>query len=93
MIVGLLTVSIEIPESGTLKDKRQVLRSLLDGLRIKYNISAAEIDRLDSRRFATIGIACVSNDRDFCNKVLESVRSRIESNPRIVTLEYSIEFI
>ncbi|MDO8685015.1 MAG: DUF503 domain-containing protein [Armatimonadota bacterium] len=93
MIIGVLTVSIEIPESNSLKDKRQVLRSLLDGIRIKYNVSAAELDRQDSRRFSTIGVACISSDRNFIDRVLNSVMTRIKSNPRLVALDYTIEFL
>jgi uncharacterized protein len=88
-----LTVSLEIPESNSLKDKRHVVRSLLDGLRPKYNISAAEMDQLDSWRRAVIGIVCISNDRAHTNRVLDSVISRIESNPRLAVLDYGIEFI
>ena len=93
MIIGVMTVSIEIPESRSLKDKRQVLRSLLDGLRSKYNISAAELDRQDSWNFSTIGAACISNDKAFANRVLDSVVGRIRSNPRVILLDYTIEFV
>jgi uncharacterized protein len=93
MVIGVLTASIEIPESGSLKDKRHALRSLLDGLRNKYNVSAAELDRQDSWRFSTIGVACISSDKAFANKVLDSVASRVGSDPRLVLLDYSIEFL
>ena len=93
MTVGVLTVSIEIPQSGSLKDKRQVLRSLLDGLRNKFNVSAAELDRLDSWNYSTIGVAVISNDKVFANRVLDNVARRIESNPRITILEYALEFV
>ncbi|MDO8586244.1 MAG: DUF503 domain-containing protein [Armatimonadota bacterium] len=93
MTIGVLTVSIEIPESGSLKDKRRTLRSMLDGLRGKYNISAAELDRQDSWNFSTIGAACISSDKVFVNRVLDSVVGRIRSNPRVVILDYAIEFV
>lgn len=93
MLIGVLTVSIEIPESRSLKDKRQVLRGMLDGLRAKFNVSIAELDRLDSRSFSTIGAACVSNDKVFVNRSLETVMSKVRSDPRIVVLDYTIEFV
>ena len=93
MTVGVLTVSIEIPESSSLKDKRRVLRSLLDGMRNKFNISAAELDRLDSHNYSTIGVACISNDKAFANRVLDSVADYVRSNPRVTTLDCSIELI
>jgi uncharacterized protein YlxP (DUF503 family) len=93
MTIGVLTVSIEIPGSASLKDKRQVLRSVLDVLRAKFNVSAAELERQDSRQFAAIGVSSISNDKVFTGQVLESVRAKIESDPRIVVLDYSIEFL
>lgn len=93
MVIGVLTASIEIPESGSLKDKRHALRSLLDNLRNKYNVSAAELERQDSWKFSTIGVACISSDQGFINKVLGSIADRIGSDPRVVLLDYSIEFL
>ena len=93
MVIGVLTVSLEIPGSNSLKDKRQVLRSLLDGLRLKYNISASELDNLDSWRRATIGLAIVSNDKVFANQVLNSAMGRVESEPRVTALDYTLEFL
>jgi uncharacterized protein len=93
MVIGVLTASIEIPESASLKDKRQALRSLLDNLRNKYNVSAAELERQDSWKFSTIGVACISSDQAFINKVLDSIAGRIGSDPRVVLLDYSIEFL
>jgi len=66
---------------------------MLDGLRSKFNVSVAELDRLDSRSFSTIGAACVSNDKAFVNQSLETVMSRVRSDPRIVALDYTIEFL
>ena len=93
MVIGVLTVFLDIPGSSSLKDKRQVLRSLLDGLRRKYNVSAAELDSLDSRRRATIGVTIVSNDKVFANQVLNSAMGRVESDPRVTTLDYTLEFL
>jgi uncharacterized protein len=93
MTVGILTVSIEIPESGSLKDKRQVLRSLLDGLRLKHNVSAAELDHLDSWSLSTIGATCISNEQAHANRILDGVMNRIRANPRVVVLDYAIEFV
>ena len=55
-------LSFYIPESNSLKDKRQVRRSLIDKTRHKFNAAVAEIDTLDSHKQLTIGIAVVSGD-------------------------------
>ena len=51
-----------IPQSTSLKDKRQVRRSLVDKTRRKFNVSVAEIDTQDILQTLTIGIAVVSGD-------------------------------
>lgn len=82
-----------IPGSNSLKDKRQVVRSLLDTIRNRYNISAAELDSLDSWRTAVLGAACISNDKSVANTLLNHVLARIESDPRLTVQECRIEFL
>jgi uncharacterized protein YlxP (DUF503 family) len=93
MIIGVLTVDLMVSDSNSLKDKRQVVKSLLDGIRNKYNISAAELDALDTWRRAIIGVACISNDRTVANSLLNSVLSSIEGNPRVSVADCRIEFL
>ena len=57
MTIGLLTVELHIEEANSLKDKRQVLKSLLAHLRSEFNISATEVGDHDVWRTATVGIA------------------------------------
>lgn len=93
MVVGLAEVELHIPESNSLKDKRQVLKSLLEHIRQKFNVSAAEVDQLDIWRRATLGFACVSNEQRFANQVLDKVIDHIESNPRVNVGEIRVEFL
>jgi uncharacterized protein YlxP (DUF503 family) len=82
MRVAVLTVEIDIPGSDSLKDKRQVVRSLLDTIRRKFNVSAAEVDQNDIWRRATIGFAAVSNDGDHVSQVLDNVIAEIDRELR-----------
>ena len=93
MVIGLCEIELSIPESHSLKDKRQILRSLLDNLRNKFNVSAAEVDRQNAWQQAVIGVACVSNEGKFSNQVLNKVMDTINSNPRVVVIDYSIEML
>lgn len=77
-IVGLLTLDITVPGSVTLKDKRSVVKSLVERLENTFNVSVAQTDRLDSVRRATVSIAHVSNDRDRVQRVLEKVTRMAE---------------
>lgn len=93
MFIGAATIELEITDSVTLKDKRQVVKSLLDRIRGRFNVSAAEVDRLDSRRHATLGIAAVANESAFVHSVLEKVVDVIEREPRALVSDYTIEIV
>lgn len=83
MHIGTLTIVLHLHEAGSLKDKRQILKSLIETTRQKFNISIAEIDDLNLWRRATIGVACVSNDKQHLNRVLDKVVDTLESNPLV----------
>jgi hypothetical protein len=83
LVVGVLTAQIGIDSASSLKDKRQVVKSLLARLRSSFNISAAEIDDHDIWRSAVLGIAVVATDAAFANAVLDKVVDHIESDPRV----------
>ena len=91
--LGALTLRIEITDGTTLKDKRQVVRSLLDRIRGRFNVSAAEVGDLDSPRFATLAAAAVANEKPFLHRSLEKVAEFVESEPRAVVLQQSIELL
>ncbi len=73
MPVGLLTLEIQIQDAHSLKDKRQVLRSLKDRLRGRFNVAIAELDGQDSWQRATIGIVSVSNNAAHLEQSLRNV--------------------
>lgn len=81
MVVGLCTVELFISESQSLKDKRQVLHSLKDRLRGKFNLSVAEVDGQDLWQKAVLGMACVANDGGHVNQVLEQALNVIKAMP------------
>ena len=78
MIVGVCRVSLRLPENGSLKGKRQVVRSLTTRLRNKFNVAVAEVADNDRWQIATIGITCVSNDARHAQEMLDRVVSYIE---------------
>jgi uncharacterized protein YlxP (DUF503 family) len=79
MVIGLLTVDPQIPASGSLKDKRQVVRSLVAHLRREHNISVAEVDHLDSWQLCTLAAVCVSGQATHAQQVLQQVAGYIDS--------------
>jgi uncharacterized protein len=79
MPVGLLTLEIYIPDSHSLKDKRQVLRSLKDRLRARFNVAVAELDHNDTWQRAQVGVVTVSNDPAHLEQSLQAVFNEAES--------------
>jgi uncharacterized protein YlxP (DUF503 family) len=75
MAVATLTVEISIPLSRSLKDRRQVVRSMKDRLRQGFNISVAELDEAVTWQSATLGIAAISSSRDYLSGLMAQVES------------------
>jgi uncharacterized protein YlxP (DUF503 family) len=79
MPIGLLTLEIHIPDARTLKDKRQVLRSLKDRLRSRFNVAIAELDYQDTWQRAQVGIVSLSNDMSHLEQSLQTVLNEAEN--------------
>lgn len=79
--------------SQSLKDKRHVVRSVLDTARRRFGVSAAEVGRLDSVRSAELGFSCVSSDAGVVQRLLSRVNDMIESNPLCEVVDTSIELL
>src|SRR2546429_5504110 len=62
MPVGLLTLELHIPDAQSLKDKRQVLRSLKDRLRRDFNVAVAELEHHDVWQRSVVGVVTISNE-------------------------------
>lgn len=76
--IGSLTVEIHIPQANSLKQKRQVVRSLKDRLRSKFNVSVAEVDHLDKWQRCTLEIVMVGNDHRYLDSALARIGQFIE---------------
>jgi uncharacterized protein len=73
MPVGLLTLELYIPDAQSLKDKRQVLRSLKDRLRREFNVAVAELDHHDIWQRSVVGVVTLSNEEKHVAEVLQKV--------------------
>jgi uncharacterized protein YlxP (DUF503 family) len=81
--IASLTLELRIEAAHSLKDKRQVVRSLKDKLRAKFNISVAEMEQNDLWQRATIGVAAISGSREYLESLIQSVEreaNRIANN-------------
>lgn len=93
VIVGLCTIELFIPDSRSLKDKRQVLLGLKDRLRDKFNVSVAEVDGQELWQRAVIGLACVANEGRHVNQVLDQAQNLIRSNPAVEIVQSRVEML
>jgi uncharacterized protein len=71
--IGVLTLEIRLENSHSLKDKRQVVQSLKERLRRKFNVAVAEIEYQELWQRAAVAAVTVSGDRVHAEKVLQSV--------------------
>jgi uncharacterized protein YlxP (DUF503 family) len=73
MPVGLLTLDLHISEAQSLKDKRQVLRSLKDRLRGQFNVAVAELEHEETWQRSVVGIVTLSNEEHHVQQTLQKV--------------------
>jgi uncharacterized protein len=73
MIVGVLRITVEVPESQSLKDKRSVIRSLKARIESRFKVAVAEVGDLGSHQQGELGVACVSNDSRHADEILAHV--------------------
>jgi uncharacterized protein YlxP (DUF503 family) len=91
MIVGTLRVRLLIREARTLKDKRQVIKSIKDRMRNGFNVSIAEVAAQDSRQLAELGLAMVSNEAHPIKVALGQVVEALRGHPIAELLDYELE--
>ena len=91
MVVGVLRLTLYIHGAASLKDKRQVLRKVIDRLRARFNVSVAEVGDNDIWQRAVVGITAVSNDHSFVNEVLDKCTRDAGNIAEIVNREMEIE--
>lgn len=84
MIVGISVFELHLPSSRSLKDKRRVVKSLIDRVHQRYRLSVAETDFHDLHQRAEIGVAVVAaGGESEMEKMLEEVRNLVESDPEV----------
>lgn len=93
MRIGALHVSFMIFESNSLKQKRQVMRSVKDRLMNKFNVSVAEVGSNDKWQIGELGIATVGNEARFVNSVMSKVEDFLETFPSIRVIEADLEIL
>jgi len=75
MAIAVTHLTLRLPENGSLKGKRQVIKSIQQRLHNRFNVSVAEVEHNDLWQLAGIDIAVVANSkthaREVCDKAVE----------------------
>jgi uncharacterized protein YlxP (DUF503 family) len=79
MFLGVLRLVLHLPDPGSLKSKRHLLRSAIDRVKGKFNVSIAEVGDNDLWQRAVVGVAAVGNDHAFVNETLDKVADFVAS--------------
>ncbi len=95
-MIAYLTLEIRIEGAHSLKDKRQVMRSLKDKLRAGFNVAVAELDATDLWQRATLGVVSISDSRDYLDGLMHNVEreaTRVANNAGGEVVDSLLEFL
>ena len=93
MVVGVCGISLLIHDAQSLKGKRQVIKSLQEKVRNRFNVSMAEVGDNDLWQRAELAVAAIGNDRAFINSVIDKVVNFIENLHVAEIIDHRIEII
>ena len=79
LAVGISSFELHLPESRSLKDKRRVIKSLVERIHQRYRVSVAETDFHDLHQRAEISLAAVANGEGELTKMLEEVHGLVDA--------------
>ena len=82
MLIGTLKAHIHLEGISSLKQKRGIVKSLVERLRNRFNVSVVQIEHQDNKSLAVIGISVVSNDNAFIDKQLDAVINFMQKDGR-----------
>lgn len=95
-MIAFLTLELSIEAAQSLKDRRQVVRSLKDRLRTSFNVAVAELDSAELWNRATLGVVSVSSSRDYLDGLMKNVErqaTRIANNGGAEIVDSFVEFL
>ncbi len=95
-MIAFLTLELSIEAAQSLKDRRQVVRSLKDRLRASFNVSVAELDSAELWNRATVGVVSISGSRDYLDGLMKNVERqamRIANNCGAEVSDSWVEFL
>ena len=93
MVVGICCLDLRISENNSLKGKRRILKSIIERVKNKFNVSMAEVGNHDFWQSSQIGFCMVGNDKRFINSALDKIIDFIEEMNMAEIIKSDIEII
>ena len=93
IFVGVLRITLYISEPQSLKDKRRIIKSLIERLKNKFNMSVAETGQLDSWNYSELSLVCVSNEAGHSDSMMASAVNFIDNQTNVEITDVQTEII
>lgn len=93
MVVGIMVVELRISEADSLKSKRRILKSLVEKIKSRFNVSIAEVGKQNAWQFSTLGVSVVSNNRSHAYQMLNALLRFIEGAGTVELLDVQMEVL
>jgi uncharacterized protein YlxP (DUF503 family) len=91
MTVGIARLTLFLPDSHSLKEKRMVLRRVKDRVRTKFNVAIAEVEDNDVWQRGVLGLALVGNERRFVESAVDEVIRFVRGHAEVVNAEKELQ--
>jgi uncharacterized protein len=93
LVIGVCKIVLSIDDAFSLKEKRHVIKSIIERLKSRFNASVAEVELNDKWKSAVIGISCVSNEAGHADSMMANFINFVENDGRAIMVDYSTEII
>lgn len=93
MQVAICCIQLYLPAAGSLKGKRQIVKSVIERVRARTKASVAETGCQDVWQRAEIGAALVSSDRGLLEKQVQQIRRIVDDCWEAETVEFQVEYL
>ncbi|MDY6794206.1 MAG: DUF503 domain-containing protein [Actinomycetota bacterium] len=91
MFIGTLRLELYMPQCGSLKEKRQVIKSIIDRTHSRFNVAIAEVGKNDLWQVSSLGVACVGNSELSVRRTLGQVNRSIMATGKAEILESPLD--
>jgi uncharacterized protein YlxP (DUF503 family) len=93
MTVIACTIELHLPAPSSLKEKRHILKSVIERIQHRFNVSIAEVGDHDLWQRAALGVACVGRDRQPTLRVIDQVINFIRRNPEVELIRHETQVV